>query len=105
MDILGILILVLHRRADHHVHEKIEELYKYVTTVENELISKIHQMIEKEQSLDNNIHKMVENQSNLIEELHASNMAEDKRHEISSKSHSNPAGIVRNPGNDDIQYD
>ncbi|MGN6347962.1 MAG: hypothetical protein ACTHKF_03030 [Candidatus Nitrosocosmicus sp.] len=67
---LGILILILHRRADKRVHEKIEKLHHYVTEEAASLISEMHKSIEKEQSIDENVHKMIKEQQKILHEIH-----------------------------------
>ena len=39
---LGILILILHRRADKRVHEKIEKLHEYIMQEESKMIIEMH---------------------------------------------------------------
>jgi len=67
---LGILILVLHRKADKRVHEKIEKLHDYVTEEAASLIREIHKSIEKEQIIDENVHKMIQEQQKILNEIH-----------------------------------
>ena len=42
---LGILILILHRRADKRVHEKIEKLHEYIMQEESKMIIEMHKTI------------------------------------------------------------
>ena len=67
---LGILILILHRRADKRIHEKIEKLHDFVTEEAASLLREIHKSIEKEQSIDENVHKMIQDQQKILSEIH-----------------------------------
>jgi hypothetical protein len=68
--LLGILILVLHRRADQFVHKQVQDLHDYVMGEQQNLLGEIHQMIEKEQMLDRDVHKIIEEQQELLGEIH-----------------------------------
>ena len=68
--LLGIFILVLHRRADHFVHNQVQDLHDYVMGEQQKLLGEIHQMTEKEQVLDRDVHKMIEDQQKLLGEIH-----------------------------------
>ena len=67
---LGILILILHRRADKRIHQKIEKLHDYVTEEAASLLREIHKSIEKEQNIDENVHKMIQEQQKILSEIH-----------------------------------
>jgi hypothetical protein len=67
---LGILILILHRRADKRAHDQIEKLHAYVTEEAALLIREIHKSIENEQIIDKNIHKMIQEQQKILNEIH-----------------------------------
>jgi hypothetical protein len=69
--------LVLHRRADHFVHNQVQDLHDYVMGEQQKLLGEIHQMTEKEQVLDRDVHKMIEDQQKLLGEIHK--MHEDAR--------------------------
>ena len=68
--LIGILIIILHRRADRFVHAQIENLHDYVTGEQHKLLDKIHEMTEKEQLLDRDVHNMIEEQHKLLSEIH-----------------------------------
>ncbi|GEM_PF-2684086 len=73
---LGILIMVLHRRADKRIHEMVEHLHDYITKEHREVVLKIHEMLEAEKKIDDEVHNMVEKQKKLMEELHSMSVAE-----------------------------
>ena len=73
---LGILIMVLHRRADRNTHKMIEDLHDYLTKEHREVVAKIQEMLEAEKKIDDEVHNMVEKQKKLMEELHSMSVAE-----------------------------
>ena len=74
--LLGIFIMILHRRADKRIHVMIENLHDYITKEHREVILKIQEMLEAEKKIDEEVHNMVEKQKKLTEELHSMSIVE-----------------------------
>ena len=51
--------LILHRRADKRIHEKIEKLHDFVTEEAASLLREISQIHRERTSIDENVHKMI----------------------------------------------
>ena len=68
---LGILIMMLHRRADKRVHDMIESLHDYVTKEHREVMQKVQEMLAAEKQIDDEVHRIISEQQEFIKELHA----------------------------------